>query len=170
MQDVDLVVGDDALAVHLAGAWVGPDGSGHGTETRAEAPGPPPLVVTGGRSEWKLADGVVVFEQAVTATRHDVTITCDRLEVRYSGDRVEEATATGHVRVARGARAATGERATLTVADGRVVLEGSPTLTEGPNRMTGERIVLWLDDERLECDRCRLEVRGDAVAPGAPPR
>ena len=77
--------------------------------------------------------------------------------------------ATPPSRVVRGARTATGATARLTTADGRLVLEGDPRIVDGPNTLTGDRITLFLDDERLECERCRLEVQGGAVLP-APPR
>lgn len=164
MSGVELAVGDD-LTVTLASAWMDPDGSGRGEGAKAVVAGPPPLVVTGDRSSWRLKDGVVVFEGNVVAVRGDVTLRCATLEVIYDGDRVREARASGGVRVTRGTREARGDRAVLHAAEGRVELEGSPTVTEGPNRMTGDRIALFLDDERLECDRCRLEVSGQAVTP-----
>lgn len=164
---VTLGTGEAAIDVSLAGAWVEDDGDGHGVDAAATVPGPPPLTVTGRRSSWRLKDAVVVFEDDVRAVRGDVTMTCDRLEVTYRGDKIERAHATGNVRVTRGERVARGATADLTVADGRVAIEGDPELAEGPNRMTGRRIVLFLDDERLECegDPCRLEVKGDAVTP-----
>jgi lipopolysaccharide export system protein LptA len=160
--------GDDAADITLAGAWVDETGDGHGVGASATLPGPPPLTVTGERSSWRLRDGVVLFEGSVQAVRGEVTLSCDQLEVLYAGERVEQARAAGDVRVVRGGRVARGATAVLTTATGEVVLEGAPTLEEGPNRMSGERIVLWLDDERLECVRCRLEVEGQAVAPVNP--
>jgi lipopolysaccharide export system protein LptA len=165
---LEVIVGAEPEVVRLsmAGAWVEEDGSGRGVDARAEIGGAPPLVVTGERSSWRLADGIVVFEGGVTATRGEVVVTCPRIEVRYQDERVVEARATGGVRVSRGERRAAGDQAVLTVADGRVTIDGGrPTVTDGPNTLSGERISLFLDDERLECEKCRLEVAGSAVQP-----
>lgn len=166
----DAVLELDDVEIRLAGAWMDPDGSGgRGIDATATVAGPPPLVITGKKSAWDLKKGEVSFEGGVTAVRGDVTITCARLDVTYAGEKVETARASGDVRVTKGGREATGAAATLTVADGRVEITGSPAIRDGGNRMSGERIVLFLDDERLECDACRLEVSGDAVAPEARP-
>jgi len=156
--------GDEGVVVHLAGAWMDDDGAGHGVQVRAEVPGPAPLVIASHRSTWSLRDGTMVFEGEVEATRGEVVLGCDRLEVRYRDERVEEAVASGEVRVRRGEREARSARAVLTTADGRVVLEGDPVLRDGARRLTGERIVLFLDDERVECERCRVEIAPEATA------
>ena len=167
MQDVELVVGTgaDATRITLAGAWPELDGTGRGVGAQATVPGPPPLVVTGQRSSWDLKSGRVIFEGDVAAVRGEVTLYAAKLEVAYAQDKVDQAWASGGVRVVRGAREATADTAHLVVSNGRVALAGSPALREGPNRMTGQAITLFLDDERLECDQCRLEVAGDAVTP-----
>ncbi len=168
LEGVVLTVGEapDRIEITLASAWMDPDGSGgHGVDATATVPGPPPLVITGKQSAWDLKKGEVVFDGGVTAIRADVTITCARLEVTYAGDKVDVARASGDVHVNKGAREATGDTAVLTVADGRVDIGGSPAIRDGRNLMTGSRIVLFLDDERLLCDDCRLEVAGDAVTP-----
>lgn len=167
VRDLELIVGtgDQVVVLTAAGAWVEEDGDGRGEDVRATVPGPPPLTITGERSQWRLADGRVVFEGSVEAVRGPVRLLADRLEVAYAGERVREAWASGAVRVERDARTATAAEAHLVVETGEVVLTGEPRVSEGPNVLSGERIVLFLDDERLECDRCRLEVRGEAVAP-----
>jgi lipopolysaccharide export system protein LptA len=141
------------------------DGSGRGVQARAEVPGPAPLIIASHRSTWSLRDGTMVFEGEVVATRGDVELACDRLEVQYRDDRVDRAVATGEVRVLRGKQEARGSRALLTTTDGRVTLEGDPVLRDGARHLRGERIVLFLDDERVECEQCRVEISADAVLP-----
>lgn len=127
---------------------------------RGEEP-PPPLNIAAARSDWDFAARRVRFEGEVVATRGEVTLRCDRLLVTFSTpEQVELATASGHVVVERGARSARGAQAVLDARTGQVVLTGAPELSEGRNRMSGERIVLWLDDERVECERCQLRVDG----------
>ena len=164
MQGVEVVL-DDSVTLHLAGAWVDDQGDGEGTEARAEVAGPPPLEITGARSNWNLKAKTVVFEGEVRATRGPVVLECAKLEVSFRDERVQEATATGSVRVTRGARVATSSAAHLTADDGRLVLEGGVALVEGESRMTGAKMTLYLDDERVECSPCRLVVAGEAIAP-----
>jgi lipopolysaccharide export system protein LptA len=70
--------------------------------------------------------------------------------------------------VTRGERAATSAKAELEGATGRITMTGEPRLSEGPNTLAGDRIVLWLDDERATCEGaagapCRLVVEGSAL-------
>ena len=153
--------------IWLAQAVLAADGSGTGSTVSAHVPAdPPPLDISAARSNWNLADRVVRFDGQVVATRADVRLECDSLVVHYEGpDRVKWVEADGAVRVTRGQRTASSEHAVLTTATGKVELTGQPQLFEGPNRMTGVRIVLWLDDEKVDCEDCRLVVEGPSVAP-----
>lgn len=157
---------EDGTELRMAQAAVDREGAGAGTDVRATVPGAPPLEIAAPQSDWDLRARVARFTGGVTATRADVTMTADTLTVSFkSADRLERAVAEGGVRVVQGARRAEGATAELTVESGEIVLTGAPVLSEGPNRMTGERITLWLDDERVRCDQCRLLVDGEAVRP-----
>jgi lipopolysaccharide export system protein LptA len=124
------------------------------------------LEIEAPRSTWDLAERVVRFEGGVEAVRGPVRFSSDVLTVWFSGpDRVERAVAEGHVRVTRGARSAQGDRAELKPDTGEVVLTGNPKLSEGASELEGIRIVLWLDDERVTCEQCRLVVSGGALVP-----
>jgi len=166
----------EGLVLHAEQAVVDDAGAGQAQVVRAElqpatpagpgAAAPPPLQIEAPQSDWDLRSRTVHFTGGVTATRGEVQLRCDALEVRYAGpDRVDTATAEGHVLVTRGERRATSERAVLTAADGRIVLEGSPQLSDGPNTLTGRSIALFLDDERVQCEACRLVVAGSALSP-----
>lgn len=166
LEGVQLTVGgDNPIEVHLAGAWLDPGGSGHGVEATAKISSTPPLEINGDRSSWDLSRSKVSFEDNVIVTRDDVTMTCDSLLVTYRKNRVEQAEAIGGVVVTKGEVRATAEKALLTVDDGRVVLTGNATVVQGPHKMTGAAVTLFLDDEKVECRKCRVTVEGDAVAP-----
>ncbi len=154
------------IVLHAAGAWVEDDGDGRAEAVRVEAP---PLVIEGERSSWSLADQVVRFEGGVVATRGPTRLEAERLEVRYRGERVVSALAEGSVVVRREARRAEARAAALDVDSGRLVMTGQPTLYEGPHRLTGEQIVLFLDEDRAECTGCTMVVAGEAVAPARAP-
>ena len=176
LSDVRLEV-DERLVVSAVQAVVDDDGVVSGevvSASLAQEPAPeeverPPLEIDAPRSEWDMRSRTIVFSGGVTAVRGEVTLICDELTVRMrDADEVDEARAVGSVRVTRGQRVATGREAVLRGATGEVLLTGEPVLSEGVNRMTGERITLFLDDERVVCDACRLVVEGDALLQDAP--
>lgn len=157
---------EDGSTLEMASATVDREGAGQGEQARAQLSGAPPLTVEAPQSDWDLRARVARFSGGVTASRGEVRLTCDRLTVSFaSADRLREATAEGRVVVTQGARRAEGQRAVLDADSGEIVLSGEPSLSEGANRMRGERITLWLDDERVRCDQCSLVVDGEAVRP-----
>jgi len=135
-------------------------------QTEADVDGPPPLEIVAQHSKWDLKTQVVTFTGDVIAVRGPVTMNCATLVVEMDENKqVERAVATGNVELLRGDRVAHGERAVLTTKTGEVVLSENPVLVEGPHKMTGDTITLWLDEERVECEACRLVVDGQAVVP-----
>lgn len=160
---------EDGARIEVEAGQIGPDGAGEGTGARAQVGGgdAPPLDVTSERTSWDLAARTARFTGDVVARRGALELRCDALDVTLAGGRparITDAVATGSVRVVRGEQAATATRATLDAAAGRLVLTGAPTLSDGPHTMAGETIQVWLDEDRVECSRCRVVVRGE-VAP-----
>lgn len=141
---------------------------------RADVRGAPPIDVHAASTEWDLQARSARFVGDVRVTRGDVTLTCDRVEVRYGvDDRIDRLTAEGHIRVEQGARLATAEHADVEGRSGRIVLTGSPVLAEGPNRLEGATITLYLDDKRVTCasadgGTCHLAIDGSALPSVAP--
>lgn len=133
--------------------------------------GKPDLEIRAARSDWNLRERTAAFDQDVVVTRGDVTMTCSHLDVRYgSASQIDTVVATGTVRVLRGEREATADKAELDGKTGRVVLTGNPRLREGASELVGAVITLWLDDERANCEgekgtECRLLVAGSAIGP-----
>ena len=161
---------EDGTTLQLAQATIDPDGKGQGKVVSALSPGTPPLQIDAPTSDWDLKARSARFTGGVTAVRGDVTLTCQVLKVQFaSADRVQTAIAEGDVIVRQGARTASGARAELNADTGEIALTGEPRIAEGANTMTGERIALWLDDDRVRCDQCRLVVAGDAIAPRGGP-
>jgi lipopolysaccharide transport protein LptA len=147
------------LGIGEASAQSPPSAAGPGLEV-------PGLEVRSDKASWDLKAHLVVFEGHVQARRGDVSLDCDAMEVRYvRPDRLESASARGQVVVRQGERQIQALEATLAVDTGRLELSGEPMLSEGGQTLKGQRIVIWLDQERLECEACTLVVRPDAVAP-----
>lgn len=93
---------------------------------------------------------LMVFTGNAVATQDDVTIHADRLTVKYTGEKREivQLVAEGSVRIVQLGRVATGAKAVLYRAEERVVLTGSPKVTEGENFVQGEEITIYLNDRR----------------------
>lgn len=97
-------------------------------------------------------NNVVVFSGHVHAVQNDAVLTSDSLKVLYGKDfhEVKMMYADGNVRMSQGTRWATGDHAVLDQAAHTVTLTGSPVVHEGPNQVTGSRIVVHLDTGKSE--------------------
>jgi lipopolysaccharide transport protein LptA len=162
----------EGVRVSMASATLEKDGTGTGEGVTGTRYSRPPLEIDAPRTSWDLKARSAVFEGGVTAKRGDFTLTCDTLTVTFAAggksDAVDLAVAEGNVTISRDQRTATGERAELYGETGEVVLTGNPTLVEGSNRLNGDVVRLYLDDERISCEKCHLVIDGSAI--GRSPR
>jgi len=125
----------------------------------AAADGGLPLTVQAARSTWDVTARLAHFEGQVRASRGPLALSCERLEARYDSDgQLVSALATGDVVVTRAEWRAAADRAELAVATGAVTLTGSPTVTNGAHALRGERILLYVDREAVDCEQCTLVV------------
>jgi len=92
----------------------------------------------------------VVYSGNVRATQGTSSLTCNTLEVLYNNDfkDLKQAICTGNVRVAQGGRYATGERADFNQTNHTVVMTGNPIVHDGPDQVTGTRILIYLDSDK----------------------
>ncbi len=159
----DATVNLEGITISAQQAVVDEDGTGRAETVSAAAP---PLTITSQDAVWSFPEQIAQFEGDVVATRGEVILRCASLQVRFlRPDRIQHAVAEGGVEVTQGERTATSDRAELTAEDGMLVLTGDPMLTDAGNRLTGERITLWLDREQVECQGCTLVVDGAAIKP-----
>ena len=105
------------------------------------------------RYNWSTRKVKVVGKPYVTLTRDDLTLTCRRLD----GDNDERgqlarAVCEGEVKLVRGTRTITCERATYDRDVARVVCEGNPVLRDGGTVASGQLLTydLTADEVRLE--------------------
>jgi lipopolysaccharide export system protein LptA len=163
MRDVTVSIGVPVvMQVTLASAQVGAGGSGVGQGAVASSQD---LEVTGERSEWDLKAGTVYFTGDVVATRGDFVLRTEQLMLTYSDNKMSTAVATGGVVISRSDLEVTGESATLKVSSGEVAIRGAPVVTQGVNRLEGKTVTLFLDDERVVCAECRVQVQAKALLP-----
>lgn len=106
-------------------------------------------------SDWTEADrlkGTVTFGGKVIAKQKDMVLYADQV-VNYfdmKNRRLVKAVATGKVKLNQADKFVTCERAELTQAERKVTLTGNAVMWQGDNRVTGERIVIYLNDSQAE--------------------
>lgn len=117
-------------------------------ETQSQNRGP--IEVSSDRLEVDDVAKNLVFAGNAVATQGDVTIYGDRLTVKYTGEQreIEQVIAEGAVRIVQGTRVATGAKAIFYYIEERIVLTGSPTVSDGNNFVQGQEITIYLDDQR----------------------
>lgn len=106
---------------------------------------------------------MVVFSGNAVATQGARTIRADRLTLFYRQNRtaaggsaagsdgrgdLERVEAKGHVSVTEGERMVTGEEAVFEQEAQKITMTGGAVLREGANIVRGERIVVYLDENR----------------------
>ena len=137
-----------------------------------------PITVTSRTLEYDYKTNVVVYRGDVQAEQGDVRLTSEALTIRLSKDdekkasdagdqpprtaermpagdatfegrvQVREIEATGNVRINQGERWATGGRAVYDEQRRTLVLSENPVLHDGPNQIAGDRVVVYLDENR----------------------
>ena len=110
-----------------------------------------PISVSAERLEFDYRTRVLTYKGAVKATQGDMQLQSDVLTVSlddHAEGRVKEVVAQGDVRLSKGTRWATGGRAVFDQNNRTVVLSEAAVLHEGPNQVSGERVVVYLDEER----------------------
>jgi len=94
-----------------------------------------------------------------------------------SNPKVQEIVAVGNVRIDDGDRWATGGRAVFEQGTRTVVLTEAPVMHEGPNEVVGERVVVFIDENRSVVEGGRKRVKAvvypgkdDGLTPSQPPK
>jgi lipopolysaccharide export system protein LptA len=110
-----------------------------------------PVIIDANQMEAFRKESLVVFTGNVVARQNNSVQYADRMEVYLDekGDRVLRIVSTGNIRiVTRDCRTATAKRVEYYDAEQRVELLGTARVWEADNVVTGERITLFLNQER----------------------
>lgn len=110
-----------------------------------------PVTVDADQLENLQKEGLVVFTGNVVATQNHSTQFADRMEVYLDDkrDRIVRTVSTGNVRIiTRDCRTGTAQRAEYYDAEQRVLLIGNARVWRDDNVVTGERITIYLAEDR----------------------
>lgn len=110
-----------------------------------------PVTVDADHLETLQKEGLVIFTGNVVAKQSTATQFADRMEVYLDakGDGIVRTVSTGDVRIiTKDCRTGTARRAEYYDAEQRVVLIGNARVWQDDNVVTGERIIIYLSEDR----------------------
>lgn len=111
-----------------------------------------PLRITSQKLEADNKQLVITFTGNVVAKQAEMTIYADVARVYYEkkeeGNEVREIVATGNVRIQEADRLATCQRAVFTNAEQKIVLTGQPRVWQGKDMVSGEKIIVLLEEDK----------------------
>ncbi len=109
-----------------------------------------PVEVTADALSVNQSDGSAVFEGNVLVGQGELRLSAEALTIEYvseegsSRTEVSRIVATGGVTLVSGEEAAEAQEAVYTLADSRIVMSGDVVVTQGPNALSGDRLVVDL--------------------------
>ncbi len=109
-----------------------------------------PIEITAQRLEVLQSERKSIFSGDVIAVQGEMTLHAAELTVYLQSEQeqVERLEATGGVRVVQLDRIATAEKAIFYQVDERLVLSGDAVVVQGKNRISGEEIIMYLQENR----------------------
>lgn len=92
--------------------------------------------------------GTAVFTGNVVITQGEMRLAADRIEVVYvqAREQIERMNATGNVTIVSGSDAAEAQAAVYNLSEQTIVMTGDVLMTQGPQVLNGEKLVIRLDD------------------------
>jgi lipopolysaccharide export system protein LptA len=132
-----------------------------------------PIHIDAKQLEFDSRTDVATFRGDVVTTQDDVVMHSAVLRVVFVpsegiGDleQLQTVVAEGDVRITQGNRVARGERAEFDDAARTLVLSGKAVLVEGSNEIRGERVIVYLDEERSVVEGTNSRVKAVLVPHG----
>ncbi|HXJ36805.1 MAG TPA: LptA/OstA family protein [Candidatus Eisenbacteria bacterium] len=156
-------------ASRVAGAEAAEDTSQSGFLGLGNTRSKEPITITADNLEYQYKDGLVVYRGDVLAVQGEVKVRSNELRITLAksdddkkasaakaasdlGDagtsKVQSIVASGNVRIDQGARWAVGGKATFDQSNRTLVLTENPVMHDGPNEVSGDRVVVYLDQNR----------------------
>lgn len=148
-----------AVAIGLALAFAG-QARGEGAAAQKGE-----TTITSNRMEYDYGHSSIIFEENVKVRNPEYVMTCERLVVMLnSTNDVKWIKATKDVILVNGDRSAKCDEAIYTKADGKIVMTGREVLVQrATDQMTGTKITIWLNDEKVLCEPARMVLQETTV-------
>jgi lipopolysaccharide export system protein LptA len=139
-----------------------------------------PITITSDTLEYEYKDGIIVYRGDVLAVQGEVKIKSNELRItlaktddgkKKNGDnavgalddasasKLQSVVATGSVRIDQGTKWAVGGKATFDQSNRTLVLTENPVMHDGPNEVAGDRVVVYLDENRSVVEGGRKRVK-----------
>lgn len=139
-----------------------------------------PITITSDTLEYAYRDGIVVYRGDVLAVQGEIKVRSNELRITLaktddgkpsgakaateiesanSASKLKEVVAVGNVRIDQGTRWAVGGKATFDQTARTLVLTEAPVLHDGPNEVAGDRVVVYLDEDRSVVEGGRKRVK-----------
>ncbi len=121
---------------------------------------PKPMIIKSKTLEWDDEKKTVTFTGDVNAQKDDFVVDCEKMFVYYTASSdeqekgdfakgVDRIVATGQVRITRsGGGVAEAEKAVYYQGDEKLVLTGNPSVKQGNDLVKGDRITIFLKENR----------------------
>jgi lipopolysaccharide export system protein LptA len=126
---------------------------------------PSPIDISADKLEFDYGKGLLRYEGNVTVDHAGAKIRAKSLEVSFEPEgrrSLRKITARGNVEVLHGDESARGEVAEYDPNAGTIVLSQNARLGSGPNSLSGEKVVVYLNERRA------VVLGGGQSAPAAP--
>jgi len=132
-----------------------------------------PIHIDANLLEFDARADVATFRGSVVTKQDDIVMHSAVLRVTFvpsegigNLDQLQTVIAEGDVRITQGNRVARGERAEFDDAARTLVLSGGAVLVEGSNEIRGERVIVYLDEERSIVEGTNSRVKAVLVPHG----
>ena len=114
-----------------------------------------PVDITSDQMEGDRSTQKVVFIGSVVVKQGEMVMNCDKLDVSYKEETrtITDLYATGNVKVVQNEITALADEAFFYRREGKVVLKGNTEVWQGKDVMFGEKITLFLDEDRVIVDK-----------------
>ena len=132
-----------------------------------------PVQIDADTMEFDYKTMVLSYRGNVVVTQADMTLRSNTLRVvleREGTQRPKEVVAEGDVRIDAGTRHASGGRAVFDDVKRTVTLSDQAKLSDGPNEVAGERVVVYIDEQRSVVEGGPERVRAVLYPPTERPR
>ncbi len=121
-------------------------------------------VVTAGTMSFDYSNSVAVFETDVVVDDSQIRIESDKLTIYFNQTNdIKRAVAEGNVKVKRMTMNGTCRKVEYLADERRIIMTGDTVLNRDKDCLKGEKIIVWLDQEKVKCERGKLVIFPDSV-------